>query len=49
MVKTLLKLLMVLIYYLHTRFEGGEKLKGEPLEIEIFLLRKGVGGGSGAF
>ena len=43
---------MVLMYYLGTDFEGGEKPKGGPLEIDFFKLR-GVnergGGGSGAF
>ena len=29
---------MVLMYYLGTDFEGGEKPKGGPLESEIFLL-----------
>ena len=56
MVKQFLK---VLIPYLHADFEGGEKPKGGPLEIEFFFvegdffllrgLTKVGGGGSGAF
>ena len=43
---------LVLINFLCPDFQGGEKPREGPLEIEIFLLRgltKGVGGGSGAF
>ena len=30
--------LMVLLYYLWAHFEGDEKSKGGPLEIEIFFV-----------
>ena len=32
---------MVLMYYLGTDFEGGEKPKGGPLEIGFFLINGG--------